>query len=134
LSWEDTTIYAIIETGGKQYKVSPGDTVDIDRLEAAPEKTAVELDKVLLISNDGKITVGQPLIEGAKVLATSQGEGRTKKILVFKSKAKTRYHRTKGHREFFTKLSIDSIIAPGMETKAVKKPRRAKKEVTKDGA
>ncbi len=108
--------------------------MDIDRLDAETGK-AVELDKVMLIADGDKVTVGQPVIEGARVLATSQGEGRSKKTIVFKYKAKTRYHRKKGHHQLFTRLSIDSITAPGMEeAKPVKKPRRRKKEVITDGA
>ena len=76
-------IYAIIETGGKQYKVTPGQTIDVERLDAA-EGSTVELDRVLLIADGDKVTVGTPTVDGAKVIATSQGEGRTKKVIVFK--------------------------------------------------
>ncbi len=78
----------------------------------AAEGSTVELDKVLLIANGDKVTVGTPTIDRAKVIATSQGEGRAKKIIVFKYKPKVRYHKKTGHRQFYTRLSIDEIIKP----------------------
>ena len=108
---EVSKIYAIIETGGKQYKVSPGQTVDVDRLDVAEGKT-VELDKVLLLADDKKITVGTPTVSGAKVMATSQGEGKGKKIIVFKYKPKSRYSSKTGHRQMYTRLVIDKIVKP----------------------
>ena len=129
-------IYAIIETGGKQYRVTPGQTLDVERLEVAEGKT-VELDKVLLIGDGDKVSVGTPSVEGAKVVATSQGEGKGKKVIVFKYKPKVRYRKKTGHRQFFTRLLIDKIVEPGAkaEEEPVKKPRpRKKKEVTTSGA
>ena len=106
----------------------------MDRLDAA-EGNAVELDKVLFIANGDKVTVGTPTIEGAKVIATSQGEGRGKKIIVFKYKPKVRYRRKTGHRQFHTKLVIDKIVGPGMaQDEPPKKVRRRKKEVLTNGA
>ena len=104
-------IYAIIETGGKQYKVTSGQVIDVDRLDVA-EGDTVELDKVLLIGDDDKVTAGTPTIEGAKVLATSQGDGRAKKIIVFKYKPKVRYRKKTGHRQYYTRLAIDKIVEP----------------------
>ena len=128
-------IYAIVETGGKQYKVTPGQTLDVERLDVADGDT-VELDKVLLIDDDGKVTVGTPAVEGAKVTATSQGEGRGKKIIVFKYKSKVRYRRKKGHRQSYTRLTIDKIIGSGVEPSEPKKKvqRRKKEEVTASGS
>lgn len=128
-------IYAIIETGGKQYKVTPGQVIDVERLDVA-EGSTVELDRVLLVAGDeDKLVVGKPTVEGAKVVATSQGEGKSKKIVVVKYKPKTRYYKKTGHRQLFTKLAIDKIVAPGLVTeKPVKKARRTKKEVEADGA
>ncbi len=106
----------------------------MDRLDAA-EGNAVELDKVLFIANGDKVTVGTPTIEGAKVIATSQGEGRGKKIIVFKYKPKVRYRRKTGHRQFHTRLVIDKIVGPGMaQDEPPKKVRRRKKEVLTNGA
>jgi len=127
-------IYAIIETGGKQYKVSPGQTLDVERLDAVDGKS-IDLDRVLLISDGDKVTVGTPTIDGAKVVATPQGEFKDKKVVVFKYKPKTRYRKKTGHRHIYTKLAIDKIVAPGMLTEEPKKKTRSrKKEVTADGA
>ena len=88
----------------------------------------------MLIADDDKVTVGQPVIEGARVLATAQQNGRGDKIIVFKYKPKVRYRRKNGHRQLYTRLMINQILAPGMEAaKPVKKTRRKKKEVTEDG-
>jgi len=127
-------IYAIIETGGKQYKVTPGQTIDVERLEVA-EGNTVELDRVLFIADGDRVTVGKPTIEGAKVIATSQGEGKGKKIIVFKFKPKVRYRRKMGHRQLYTRLTVDKIIEPGaIQAEPVKKVRRRKKEVIESGA
>ena len=128
-------IYAIVETGGKQYKVSPGQSVDIERLDVAEGKK-VDLDKVLLIADGDKVTVGTPTVEGAKVVATSQGDGKGKKIIVLKYKPKVRYRKKTGHRQFYTRLIIDKIIGPdAAPAEPTKKPRRRKKkEVSESGA
>ena len=96
-------IYAVIETGGKQHRVTPGQVIDVERLQVT-EGDTVELGKVLLIADGEKVTVGAPTIEGAKVVATSQGEGKSKKIIVFKYKPKVRYRKKTGHRQFYTRL------------------------------
>ena len=127
-------IYAIIETGGKQYKVSPGQTIDVDRLDVA-EGNTVELDRVLLIADGDKVTVGTPIVDGAKVVATSQGEGKGKKIIVFKYKPKVRYRKKTGHRQLYTRLVIDKIVEPeAREGEPTKKIRRRKTEVMASGA
>ena len=127
-------IYAVVETGGKQYKVTPGQAIDVERLEVV-ESNTVELDRVLFIADGDKVTVGTPTIEGAKVIATSQGNGKSKKIIVFKYKPKVRYRKKTGHRQLYTKLLIDKIIGPGtMPSEPAKKVRRRKKEVVQDGA
>jgi len=106
-------MYAIIETGGKQYKVFPGQTVDVERLDAA-EGSTVELDKVLLIADGENVKTGTPVLQGAKIIATSKGEFKGKKILVFKFKSKTRYHKKRGHRQLYTRLLVDKIVADGI--------------------
>ncbi len=99
------------------------------------EGSTVELDRVLLIADGDNITVGKPVIDGAKVLATAKQNGKGKKVIVFKYKPKVRYRRKIGHRQLYTRLSIDNILAPGMEApKPVKRTRRKKKEVKADGA
>ncbi|MBI2868421.1 MAG: 50S ribosomal protein L21 [Chloroflexi bacterium] len=105
-------MYAIIETGGKQYRVRPGDLVDVERLDVA-EGGKVEIDRVLFIAGDGKTTEGRPVIEGARVLATSKGEGRGDKVYAFRYKAKTRSQKLNGHRQLFTRLAIEEILGPG---------------------
>lgn len=104
-------IYAIIETGGKQYRVTAGQVIEVDFLDAIDGST-VELDRVLLIGTDDKVVTGKPVIEGAKVVATSKGEGRGEKLVGLKYKNKTRYHRKIGHRQTFTRLTIDRIVGP----------------------
>ena len=99
------------------------------------EGGTIELNKVLLLAEGDNITVGKPLVEGARVLATAKKNGRGDKIIVFKYKAKVRYRRKNGHRQLFTTLSIDKILPPGVEApKPVKKARRKKKEEPADGA
>ena len=90
----------------------------------------------MLIADGEKITAGTPAVDGAKVLATSQGDGKGKKVIVFKYKPKTRYRKKTGHRQLYTRLTIDKILEPGAEEEAkpVKKARRRKKEETTDGA
>ncbi|MFC2052183.1 50S ribosomal protein L21 [Chloroflexota bacterium] len=123
-----------METGGKQYRVTSGQVIDVDRMDVA-EGDTVELDKVLLIADGDKVTAGMPIVEGAKVVATSQGEGKSKKIIVFKYKPKVRYRKKTGHRQFYTRLAIDEIVGPGAkEGEPVKKVRRRKKEVKENGA
>ena len=110
--WEGTNIYAIVETGGKQYRVTPGETIDVDNLNVIEGQT-VDLDKVLLINDNGKTTVGKPVIEGARVTATSLGPIRGDKVIVYKFKAKVRYRRKVGHHQMYTRLTINDITASG---------------------
>ena len=105
-------MYAVIETGGKQYRVSPGQTVEVELLPAEPGST-VALDRVLLVSTGEKTLVGQPTVVGATVVGSVAREGRGKKIIVFKYHSKKRYRRTKGHRQDYTYLMITDIQAEG---------------------
>jgi large subunit ribosomal protein L21 len=126
-------IYAVIETGGKQYKVTPGQKIDVERLDVTEGKT-VELNRVLFVADGNKVRTGTPTVDGAKVVATSQGEGKGKKIIVFKYKPKVRYRRKTGHRQLYTRLVIDKIVAPEeVPDQPLKKVRRYKKEVTESG-
>jgi large subunit ribosomal protein L21 len=105
----------------------------VERLDAA-EGNTVELDKVLLIAQGEKVTVGNPTVDGAKVMATSQGEARGKKIIVLKYKPKVRYRKKTGHRQAYTRLTIDKIVEPGASRGGVeKKVRQRKKEVKPSG-
>ena len=76
------------------------------------EGDIIEMDKVLLIADGDRVTVGTPTVDGAKVIATSQGEGKAKKIIVFRYKPKVRYRKKTGHRQFYTRLAIDEVIGP----------------------
>lgn len=131
-----TKTYAIVETGGKQYRVSPGQTVAVDRLPAAEGET-VELSRVLLVAEGDSAIIGTPTVDGAKVTATCLGERKGDKIIVFKYKAKTRYRRKKGHRQLYTMLRIDNIVKPGEAAETPKKKARSttarKKESTSGG-
>jgi len=101
-------MYAIIETGGKQYKVAEGDIITVEKLgvEAGQDFT---FDKVLVVAKDGDVKVGAPYIEGAAVTASVIGDGKAKKVVVYKYKPKKGFHKKKGHRQPFTKLQIKSI-------------------------
>jgi len=99
------------------------------------EGGTVELDRVLLIVDGDRVTAGTPTVDGAKVVATSQGEGKGKKIIVFKYKPKVRYRKKTGHRQFYTRLVIDKIVEPkAAKGEPIKKVRRRKKEVIESGA
>lgn len=102
-------MYAIIETGGKQYRVCPGDRVKVEKL-GVEDGVSVVFDQVLLVSNDnGDVKVGTPCIAGASVKATAVVTDKAKKVIVFKYKNKTNYRRFRGHRQPYTLVSIDSI-------------------------
>lgn len=101
-------MYAVIETGGKQYKVSEGDTIFVEKL-GVEEGEAVTFDKVLVVADGENVKVGAPLVEGAKVEAKVVKNGKAKKIYVFKMKRKKNYRRKKGHRQPFTKVEISKI-------------------------
>ncbi|GBF10004.1 50S ribosomal protein L21 [Tepidibacillus infernus] len=103
-------MYAIIKTGGKQYKVQEGDVIYIEKL-SANEGETVEFDQVLVVSKDNGIVVGNPTVAGAKVTGKVEKHGRGKKIIVFKYKAKKNYHKKQGHRQPFTKVVIEKINA-----------------------
>jgi len=102
-------MYAVIRSGGKQYRVAPGETIRLEKL-AGEVGAKVELGNVLLVENDGNIQVGNPLIANAKIQATVVEHDREKKILVFKKKRKKQYRRTQGHRQDYTAVRIDNII------------------------
>ncbi|MFH1218724.1 MAG: 50S ribosomal protein L21 [Candidatus Peregrinibacteria bacterium] len=101
-------MFAIIETGGKQYKVAKGDKVDIEKLEGK-DGASITFDKVLLISDKGKTKIGTPLVEKAKVEAKLVTQKKDDKTVVFKMKAKKRYQRTQGHRQSLTTVEITDI-------------------------
>jgi len=101
-------LYAIVETGGKQYKVSPGDVVRLEKLPGTRGDTLV-FDKVLAVSDGGSFRVGNPYLEGTTVKATILRQGKARKILVFKYRSKTNYRRRYGHRQPFTEVRVDAV-------------------------
>lgn len=107
-------MYAIIKSGGKQYRVSPGANIRLERLpgEVGDEVT---IDNVLFVSDGDKADVGSPAVEGARVTARIIEQGRAKKVRVFKIKRRKRYRRHAGHRQRFTEVKITSIDAPGFQ-------------------
>lgn len=105
------SIRAVIETGGKQYEISPGSVIRVEKLKI-PEGEIFETDKVMLIRTPEQILVGKPYVAGAKVVAKVLQHGRGEKIIVFKFKPKKRYMRKKGHRQWFTELLIEQIVVP----------------------
>ena len=104
-------MYAVIEACGKQYKVTKGDVVFFEKLEAEEGKK-VTFDKVVLLSDEGKVEVGAPYVKGIKVEGKVVAHGKGKKIVVFKYKAKKNYRRKQGHRQPYTKVEITSIKLP----------------------
>jgi large subunit ribosomal protein L21 len=110
-------MYAIIESCGKQYKVAEGDVVFFEKLDVEEGKK-VTFDKVILVSNDGKIEVGTPNVKGVKVEGKVVSHGKGKKIRVYKYKAKKNYRRTQGHRQPYTKVEITSIKTATAKAKA----------------
>ena len=110
-------MYAVIEACGKQYKVTKGDVVFFEKLEAEEGKK-VTFDKVVLVSDEGKIEVGAPYVKGIKVEGKVVAHGKAKKIVVFKYKAKKNYKRKQGHRQPYTKVEITAIKLPAAKKEA----------------
>lgn len=103
-------MYAVVKTGGKQYRVQEGDVIYVEKLDAEVDST-VELEEVLAVGTDAGIKVGAPVVAGAKVVAKVAAQGKAKKVIVFKYKPKKDYRRKQGHRQPFTKLVIEKIEA-----------------------
>jgi len=101
-------MFAVIKSGGKQYRVTPGQTIRLEKV-SGEVGSKVKLSEVLLVDNDGNISVGAPLVANASIEATVVEHDRSKKILVFKKKRKKQYRRTRGHRQDFTAVRIDKI-------------------------
>ena len=125
-------MYAIIESCGKQYKVAEGDVVFFEKLDVEEGKK-VTFDKVILVSEDGKVQVGNPYVKGVKVEGKVVSHGKGKKIIVFKMKPKKNYRRKQGHRQPYTKVEITSIktAAKKAETKAASAKAETKKVAEK---
>jgi large subunit ribosomal protein L21 len=110
-------MYAIIETGGKQYRVQPGDVIDVERL-AGDQGAEINLDRVLVVGGEGETKIGAPTVSGAVVKAEVLEHPRGEKIIIFRFKAKARYRRKTGHRQELTRLRIKDIVASGTKAKA----------------
>ena len=121
-------MYAIIETGGKQYKVSPGQRIEVDRLvESVGEK--LEIGNVLLLADDGNVVVGTPTVPGVTVHATVVEQGRGRKVMAFKFGGGNRYPRKRGHRQNYTTLQIEDILRGGAKKRAAPAKPAEKQEV-----
>lgn len=103
-------MYAVLATGGKQYRVQEGDVIYVEKLNADVDST-VELNEILAVGTEEGIKVGAPVVEGAKVVAKVAAQGKAKKVIVFKYKSKKDYRRKNGHRQPYTKLVIEKIEA-----------------------
>lgn len=103
-------MYAIIATGGKQYRVQEGDVIFVEKLDAEVD-SAVEFNEVIAISDDGKLSLGKPIVEGASVSGKVLSQGKEKKVIVYKYKPKKDYRRKQGHRQPYTKVQIEKINA-----------------------
>lgn len=103
-------MYAVVETGGKQYKVAVGDTIEVEKLAASVGDT-IALERVLMVADEDGIRVGQPVLENARVSATVLGLIKGPKQIIYKYRAKERYRRKAGHRQMYTRLRIEEIRA-----------------------
>ena len=101
-------MYAVLRTGGKQVRVTPGEAVRLEKIEGSVGDS-IELGEVVLVSDDAGVKIGTPLVEGAKVVATITDQARGPKIRVFKMKRRTGYRRTMGHRQAYTEIRVDRI-------------------------
>jgi large subunit ribosomal protein L21 len=106
--WEDLLMYAVVKTGGKQYKMTPGDIIRVEKL-TQEVGSRVEFDQVLAVSDGTNLTVGQPIVSNARVVGTLVDNDRAKKIIVFKIKRKKQYRLTKGHRQSYSAVKVDAI-------------------------
>jgi len=123
-------MFAVIKSGGRQYKVSVGQTLEVNRL-AIEDGAQIEFDEVLLISDADRSMVGTPLVENAVVLATATRQSRGNKVIVFKYKAKKRYRHRRGHRQELTVLTIDDILSNGISL-VTGEPPKAKEVPSED--
>jgi large subunit ribosomal protein L21 len=101
-------MYAVIESGGKQYRVAPGDVIKVEKLEVG-EGVEVALDRVLMVADGEQVRIGTPMLSGAKVTGKVKAHGRGEKVRVFKLRRRKNYRRTQGHRQYFTQIEITGI-------------------------
>ena len=124
-------MFAVIKSGGRQYKVSVGQTLEVNRLPVEAGEQ-VQFEEVLLISDANNTMVGSPLVANAMVLATATKQGRGKKVIVFKYKSKKRYRHRRGHRQELTVLTIDDIVANGKSLVTGEAPRSRDEETPEE--
>jgi len=113
----DTTMYAVVKTGGKQYRVAKDDVLTVEKLDGEAG-AVIELEQVLAVSDSSGLTIGTPLIDGARVAATVLEQKKADKIIIFKKKRRKNYRRTKGHRQQVTVIRISDILAKGQKAAA----------------
>jgi len=123
-------MYAVVSSGGKQYRVEPGATLTIDRLNGEPG-SALTFDRVLLVAEGDQVSVGNPTVAGASVTATVVGPELGEKIVVFKYRPKVHYRRRTGQRQHLTRVRIEEIQAPGIKAKPAKKAAKPATAATK---
>jgi large subunit ribosomal protein L21 len=121
-------MYAVIKTGGKQYKVAAGDYLKVEKLEGEVGSKVV-IDKILMLADGDEVTIGSPLVAGAKVNATVLSHGKADKVMIFKFHRRKHYRKTQGHRQSFTEIQIDDINGKGA-AKAEAKPKVAEAKPT----
>src|SRR6266478_6448201 len=124
-------MFAVIKSGGRQYKVSVGQTLEVNRL-PVEDGQQVQFEEVLLISDANNTIIGTPLVDDAMVMATATRQGRGKKVIVFKYKSKKRYRHRRGHRQELTVLTIDDIVADGKSLITGEPPRARDEEVSEE--
>jgi large subunit ribosomal protein L21 len=111
-------LFAVLETGGKQHKIQPGSVLRVEKLDTA-EGEQVTFDRILAVGDEDQTVIGTPYIEGARVAAKVLRQGKAKKIIVFKYKAKKNYRRKNGHRQLFTEIRVQEIACPGFKSEQV---------------
>jgi large subunit ribosomal protein L21 len=112
-------MYAVIKTGGKQYRVIPGERLKVEKLEG-DVGSSITIDQVLMVADGDNVTIGAPLIAGATVQATVVSHGRGDKVMIFKFRRRKHYRKTQGHRQSYTEIKIGDILASGGATKPAK--------------
>ena len=123
-------MYAVIKTGGKQYKVEAGATLKVEKL-LGDVGSKVVIDKVLMINDGDNTTIGAPLVAGATVSATVLSHGRADKVMIFKFRRRKHYRKTQGHRQSFTEIQIGEILAAGQAASKTAAAKPAKAKATK---
>ncbi len=124
--------YAVFKSGGKQYRVKPGDVLDVEKLPVGVDSIA-EFGDVLAISDNGEVTFGSPYVPGAKVLAQVQSHYKDRKVIVFKYKAKTRYRRKRSHRQTYTRVLIQDIQLGEPADQPERRPRARRTQAAEAG-